>query len=368
MMKKITFIKSIALTITFLLAFAVNAQNIITIDNSPQSTTTLQTLQEALDAAVAGDHIYLQPTATSYGNGIIDKAITIVGRSHSEVNGVSNAGTLTVRSSGVTIKGINFSSLVTNPAGPTPPPYTGLRVYECEIGGMTLGTSASATASPYMDDIEIRGCVIGGINQRVDAINILIGNNIIRGGITFYAPETVVIANNIFRSGSGNITLSNFSATATAILYNNMFKTNAAANRTINMNSGIFNFSNCLTYNYGGGTLTFATSGNASFLDNNTLLNTDPLFVDVDSSVTTSLAGASSIYDPAARMDDLTLQATSPALTGGGGGEQIGIFNSGFNYKYIGNPRGVPTLDIINYDAAVPKNGTINVTIKAKAH
>ena len=38
------------------------AQNIITIDNSPQSTTTHQTLQDGLDAASAGDFIYIQPT------------------------------------------------------------------------------------------------------------------------------------------------------------------------------------------------------------------------------------------------------------------------------------------------------------------
>ena len=74
------------------------------------------------------------------------------------------------------------------------------------------------------------------------------------------------------------------------------------------------------------------------------------------------------MYNAATRMDDLSLQATSPAQTGGVGNSQIGLFNSSFNYDYIGNPRDVPTLDITNYDAAVPKNGTINVTIKAKAH
>jgi len=84
--------------------------------------------------------------------------------------------------------------------------------------------------------------------------------------------------------------------------------------------------------------------------------------------VNTSLAGRTNSYDSAARMDNLKLQAGSPALTGGVGGSEIGLFNSDFDYNYIGNPRDVPSFDITNYDGAVPKNGTINVTITAKAY
>lgn len=357
------------LKITFiccLFAFTVTAQNIITIDNSPQSTTTYQNLQDALDAAVAGDIIYIQPTATSYGAAVIDKAITIVGRSHSEVNRVSTTGNITVRSSDVIIKGISLGTLTTNANGPIPAPHTGLRLYECEAGNIILGLGNSSPI--IIDDVEVQGCLFFTFFQRVNAQNILLGNNIITGGIIVDAPETVIISNNIFRGGSGDITIQNASTTGTAILFNNMFTTNSGTDKTITMFSGDFNFSNCLTYNYGAGNLTFATSGTGTFLENDSLLNTDPLFVDVDGSVFTSFAGTSPTYNPVIRMDDLTLQAGSPALTGGGGGSQIGLFNSGFNYDYIGNPRDVPTLDIINYDAAVPKNGTINVTIEAKAH
>jgi len=361
--------KTLKITLlSFLFTIAVTAQNIITIDNNPESTTAQQTLQEALDIAMSGDIIYIQPSATSYGTATIDKAITIVGRSHSEATAESRAGNLTVRSSGVTIKGINFGSLTTNSAGPIPPPYIGLRVYECEIGSVTLGTSTAISVTDYLDDVEIQGCSFSSLDQRNDAQNILIGNNIIRSSFLVRSPATLIVSNNIFRSGTSNITLQNTSTTETAIFFNNMFKTNSALDRIVSLNTGDFNFSNCLTYNYGAGTLTFSAVGSATFLENNSLINTDPLFVDVDTTVTTSFAGNSATYNPAIRMDDLTLQATSPALTGGGGGSQIGLFNNGFNYNYLGNPRDIPTLDIINYDAAVPKNGTINVTIKAKAN
>lgn len=350
-----------------LIAITATAQNIITIDNSPQSTTTHQNLQDALDAAAPGDFIYIQPTATNYGNGIIDKPVTIIGRSHSEANRISTTDDLTVRSSGVVIKGISFDRLLTIASGPTPPPYTGLRLYDCKANTVRIGSAAASSPTFYIDDVEVQGCIIFNFDQRGDSRNVLVGNNIIRGTFIVRAPETVVIANNIFRSGNGDIVLQNSSTTATAIFYNNMFKTNASTDKTIILNFGDFNFSNSLTYNYGSGNLTFITTGTGTFLENNSLLNTDPLFVDVDSSVPTSFAGIS-IYNPMIRMDDLTLQAGSPALTGGGAGGQIGLFNNGFNFDYIGNPRDVPTLDILNYDAAVPINGTINVTIKAKAH
>jgi len=116
------------------------------------------------------------------------------------------------------------------------------------------------------------------------------------------------------------------------------------------------------------GDVLFANSTTGSYLESNTLANTDPLFTDVDNTVSNSFAGTSS-YNPNSRLeDDLTLQATSPALTGGGGGSEMGLYNNGFLYNTLGNARGIPTLDIISYDGAVPKNGTINVTINAKAH
>jgi hypothetical protein len=63
----------------------------------------------------------------------------------------------------------------------------------------------------------------------------------------------------------------------------------------------------------------------------------------------------------------LTLQAASPALTGGTGGSEIGLYNNGYLYDVLGNPKGIPVLDILNYDSTVPKNADINVTVKAIA-
>ena len=50
------------------------------------------------------------------------------------------------------------------------------------------------------------------------------------------------------------------------------------------------------------------------------------------------------------------------------GGTEIGLFSGGFIFKYLGNPKGLPIMDIINWDGTVPQNGNINVTIEATAH
>ena len=342
------------------------AQSIITIDNNPGSTTTHQTMQDAHDAATAGDIIYVQPSPTSYGNVTINKALTVVGRSHSEVNNVSTIGSVTINASDVTLKGLKMSS-VSPYSTISGSPITNIRLYEC-YASIVIGAGYSVT-DPRLIGFEARGCVLSAITQYPDAQDVLISNNIITGStLTIYSPAAIIIANNIFRLNSG-FTLRNYAAGETGILYNNMFLLNSTADRTVTFATGDWNVSNNLLYNYADTySLNFATSGSATYSDSNTLLGVDPLFTDVDNTVNDSMAGATTYVVTARLEDDMTLQATSPALTGGGGGTEMGLYNNGFIYKNSGNPKGIPTIDITTYDGAVPKNGTINVTITAKAH
>jgi len=354
---------SISLFLTFFSILSFNAQTTITVDNTPQSTTTHKTIQAAIDAATAGDIIYVQASPTSYGTATIDKALTIIGRSHSELNNISNLSTVYIYASDVTMKGLKMAGVTarSNVASTT---ISNVNIYESEFNALTLGYS---NTNYKLDGIVVRGCIFNGINQQITGENVLISNNIITSTVTIYSPSTIVISNNIFRLTS-SLTFNNYAPQETFILYNNMFVNNYGANANITFSgSGDFNVSNCLTYNYdANGTISFA--GAAPFIVNTTLENTDPLFTNVDSAVYYSLAGPST-YNSATRLEeDLTFQAGSPALTAGGSGSELGIFNNGFNFKYLGIPRGLPVLDIVNYDGAVPKDGNINVTISAKAH
>jgi hypothetical protein len=358
---------NLSIVYLFLFTLSLNAQNVITIDNGPQSTTTYTTLQDAVTNATAGDIIYVQPSATTYGSATIDKALTIIGRSHSEPGNISLVTTLTINSSNVTVKGLKTSSInVYSLVSQTP--ITDVKIYEC-FASIGAGGITNNRLDIRLDGLEIRGCVIGGFTAFNEAKNIVLSNNVISSTTSIYWPSQVVFANNIFRPSSSISIQNNGLIGETLNMSNSMFIANSGSDRTATFSGAgqEFNLSNCLTYNFGTGDFNFVASGATVLLQNNILLNTDPLFTNIDTAISTSMAGTGG-YNSSIRIeDDLTLQA-GPALTGGVGGSEIGVFNNGFNYKNLGNPRGLPTLDIINYDGTVAKDGNINVTIKAKAN
>ena len=347
-----------------MITLSINAQTIITIDNNPGSTTTYQTIQAAHDAAAAGSTIYVQPSPTSYGDVTIDKALTIVGRSHSVPSKISQLGSVIVRSSNVNLKGLSSYYIQSQSSGaPNPPPYVGLTIFDCNTQ-LSLGENSE---SPLLDNVSIRGSVIQSVAIYQDAINVLFSNNIITSGFFTYNSSTLVVANNIFKFNYG-LNFYNYSIAGPVILYNNMFISNYGADATIDFAVGSFNLSNNLTYNYDTAGNVFFTNSGGSYTESGMLANTNPQFTNVDANINFSLAGPST-YNSSSRLEDnITLQAGSPALTGGGGGSEIGVNNNNFKYDILGNPHGVPTLDVVSYTGAVPKNGNINVTIKAKAH
>lgn len=366
-MKTLTFFRKVLLFIALgFFISTLNAQTIITIDNNPNSTTTYTTIQDAHDNAVNGDIIYVQPSGTSYGNLIINKPLTIIGRSHSEPGKVSQIGTVSVRSGGVEFKGLDIFNITWSSVGaPVPPPFSVFRLYEC----IMQSTFNLAAFNVDVDDIEVRGSVLrAGVNVDDTATNVLISNNIILSTVSTENTLTLVVANNIFRAPTGITINNNDPADGTLILFNNMFIANSGSNRVVNLNNGPFNLSNNLTYNYGLGSLDYMSNATGSFTETASLNNTNPLFTDVDNTSFQSFAGTSTYFPATRPEDDLTLQGGSPALTGGGGGSEMGLYNNGFNYSKVGVPRGLPTLDVLTYDGAVPKNGNINVTVRAKAN
>ncbi|MDO7170809.1 right-handed parallel beta-helix repeat-containing protein [Mariniflexile sp. AS56] len=378
------FLKNMLCFVIGIMTLSLSAQTIINIDNNPGSTTTHQTLQDALDDITTNNItdavIYVQPSGSTYGNGVIDTPVTIVGRSHSEPGKKSIVSRINPRASNITLKGLEISSCYPTGTGPTAPPYSGLNIFECEINStFYLGTSSSQAAATYIDGVFVRGCVIQStLTIYGDTNDVLISNNIFAGNnpINTYNAATTVVTNNVFKYWSSQIIFYNYAPSSTLLLFNNMFIFNYGADANILFPQGDFNLTNNLTYNYSvSGDVNISTSSGGSYLDSFTLANTDPLFKNVDPAVSQSFADNSSYYPYARLEDDLTLQATangdpldSPALTGGGGGSEIGLYNNGFNFNVLGNPQGVPTLDVISYDGAVEIGGNINVTIKAKAH
>ncbi|MGB3591231.1 MAG: hypothetical protein WBA16_06040 [Nonlabens sp.] len=349
----------------------INAQTIITIDNTANSTTTYQTIQDAIDAASAGDIIHVQPSPLNYGAAVIDKPLTIIGRSHSETNKISTLTNIIYESSDITIKGIDFTDLRApfRNFGDPNFAYSNINIEDCNIESITIGTSAVNTLS----DVTITGSYISRklINRR-GSTNTTVTNNIFTSTfpLEIFDADEIVISNNIFRNNSG-VTIRNVDLDGLPInMFNNMFIVNNTGGGDVNFtfdttfSSGGYNLSNNLYYNYTAAGINIL--GNATRNQTNELIDVVPLFTSVDPTVSGSIAGPSSFFASTAFNDDLTLQAVSPAINGGVGGSQIGIYGNGFNFELQGRPRGVPILDILRFDGTVPKNGVINATIKAK--
>ncbi len=173
--------------------------------NNPGSTTTYQTIQDAHQAA-CGDISYVQPSGTSYGTVGLDKSLTIVGRSHSEFGKESLLSNINVRTSNVTIKGVRFSSLSVNSSGsaPTPPPYSGLEIFECEFSNVSLGASASSNNITISDAVIRGNNITSTLYIYADTDDILVSNNILRSNLTIYNTSSAVFANNTFKN-TGNL-------------------------------------------------------------------------------------------------------------------------------------------------------------------
>lgn len=344
-----------AMGLTTLMA---TAQAILTVDNSPGSVAAYSNLQTAHDAATAGDIIYVQPSGTSYGDLTISKAITIVGASHSEPTNISLLGAISITASDIILKGLSISSINTVVGGTVP--YENIEIFENKIGGISIGNGVDQT----IDNIVIQGNQINYIEQYNNAANVLITNNII-ASIAIYNAATIVVSNNIFRSVYNNVTNIYNYGLGTANLSNNMFIFSYPyGNTSVNFYGGPFQLSNNLFYNYYS---SYPVSLAGNYSETESFFNTDPQFVNVDYATSGNFAAYDWNQNFGATPADLTLMPGSPALTGGVGGTEIGI-SSNFNYKYLGNPRGIPAMNIVSYNGTVPKNGTINVTVNAKAH
>ena len=344
------------------------AQTILVVDNNPGTNAAYTDVQAAHDAAAAGDIIYVQPSASVYGAITITKPITIVGRSHSEPNKESYIGNINIEASNVEVKGIRLNTLRIRPTTPNPIPIAGIRIYECEflINSIGLNTQNAVNVS----NVEYRGNHIRDlISINRDASDVLISNNLITSSsIQVFSSSNTVFANNVFRTRNTGVSIQNEDTNFPLNFFNNMFVGNSPNQINVNLADNAFGLQNNLFYNFGAGDFGVTTSSGGSVNNNAPLLNVDPLFTDVDASDNGSFAGFGAFTIEDRPADDFSLQMGSPALTASINGDELGVYNTGFRFQKLGNPRGIPLLDILNYDSAVPAGGTINVTVRARAN
>ena len=345
-----------SLIVYFLLFTAsVFAQTTHIVNNNANTSADFTDLQTAIDAATNGDVIYLQQSATSYGEITINKGLTIIGRSNGDASYKSEVGAiyLDAGASNTTIKGLKTSSIQESSNTST---ITDLALFDNDItGGISLGNVDT------FDNVLLQGNIIrSSFYIYTNTSNVLITNNIILSStVNFYMTDTLLFSNNVFGYYAGVYIVNN---TASLLnISNSIFISNYFRNSPISFgnNSGTIQVNNCISYSYNnGGTYNFQTGAGIT-INSNVQENVNPLFTNVDASDSNSIAGSdSSNFDPI--NDDLTLQSSSTVVDAG--------LHEGYNFNNFGTPTGYPSIKVLSNSATVPKNGNLSVTIEAKVN
>lgn len=327
------------------------AQSTHTVDNSPNSGANFSNLQAAIDAASAGDTIYVHPSTEDYGNITINKLVHLRGIAHHvEYSGGTYAsiGNITLNSpigaQGISISGVRFGNM--NSSGSQN--YSGLEVSNCRFTGINISAPA--------DNLVVIGNVVDGNSPDVfrnqSSGGWMIVNNFIRQQANSQSwnlfrdfDASDVLKNNIIITDQDNENITMFQNSGSLTAENNIF---IFAGNATGMNSGGVEFNNNLTYSVVGQTL-----GDLS--GSNNLNNTEPQFVDI---------GGSNYYYGYSK--DFHLQEGSPAVGAGIGGGDLGIYGSDFEFNKYGYPMDLPyprVLEIAN--TVVESGGTLNVTLEA---
>ncbi|MGB5982158.1 MAG: hypothetical protein WBG46_08445 [Nonlabens sp.] len=329
--------------------YTINAQTTYVVDNNPNSGAQFSDIQSAIDAASDGDTIYVQQSEIRYAAVTLDKELHVIGRGHEDELYNTNVLTFGINQagSGSTLKGLrteirSVGSDVNN-----------INISECKLSFLSIAFGASnITASDWI----IEGNELSVVGTGLGVANIIFSNNFFNmtsPGPDIDNPSEVLLTQNIFLLNfNGNFVNRNSNNNAVLNVSNSIIST--PSDELII--PGNFQLNNCLIYNRSNpaqnvGITSSATVQNTSGL----ILGQSPQFtIPIDTSIPQQIF-------------NFTLQAGSPAINAGIGGENIG-FQNNFVYKYLGTPKGFPTVKVTNYQSLGSQNGTITFDIEARSH
>ncbi|MDN3665243.1 hypothetical protein ACFFU1_03305 [Algibacter miyuki] len=334
------------LVMALLFVYQVNAQNVLTVDNTQGANAQYNSLQGAISAASAGDTIYVHASITSYGEVVINKQLTLIGFGHSDTDKLTY------------ISSANFSSNSSN--SKLSGFYVTGSVYSSsvdQLSGLSIENNYISSTLYFgnggVDNVIIRGNVINAIgtnnNSQNAYTNTIITNNIITGALYVYNHDSTTIKNNIFSNTNGSRQIVNHnSSTGMLTVQNNIIYRHYYS--TLGVNSAGVRYEYCLAYN--------RSSGNLDDLDgDNNLNNQNPLFVEDNDDALFS-AG-----------DDYHLKLGSPAIGAGANGVDIGLYDgTPFIFNNYGYSNGIPTVKITSITDRVATGENLSVTINTNAN
>ncbi|MEE9350046.1 MAG: hypothetical protein V3U80_08370 [Flavobacteriaceae bacterium] len=340
--------KTAIIILLLLLSFTSFSQTVHTVDNRPQSGAMFTTLSAAITAATSGDIIHIHPSATSYGNVIVDKTLSFIGLGHDPITHTQGL-----------VASVNQLSFRENSANSL-------------VTGLNVGNIATGGANSNRDDIHIIHNKVGAISGNGDnwiidgnyitststasinssATGWVIKNNFMLGGVSNLAVTTIV-TNNIFlstTSGASQFVINN--CVFTQISNNIFIATNSNMVEFRINNSPNISMRNNLTYNFAGGTVIDLPEDDP--LNPTNLNNTNPTFVSVP------LGSEDDFYN-----NDYHLTTAIP----GTDGTNIGIHGLNFAFDHQGRPdlQPYPIDVIINNNIIAPgQNLSVRFTAAQK--
>jgi hypothetical protein len=307
------------------------------------------TVAGAVTASANGDTIYIYGSALSYGNVTLTKSLTFIGEAAWPVSPAFAAtlGTLNLNagSQGSRVIGLNFSDGI-NVASDN------ILVERCRFltaSGYNIhvtGTAGTRTGLT-VQHCHLRTLFLNNMNSA------LIRNNVFHNEVLFFGwmlstsdKATVVITNNLFITNHTNTSYGSFSSVSNAVVTNNIFWGASAQPGTTT--SGC-TFASNITWQTSNNTL---PAGNVIGPGN--LQGVDPQFVNAPN------RSLSVTYDYA-------LQASSPGVTAGSDGTDIGIFGGSLPWP-SNNNTGYPRLPRVTSFTAtstvIPVGSSVEVQVE----
>ncbi|WP_370478269.1 hypothetical protein [Tamlana flava] len=348
-------------------SFTMQSQTVRYVDNNPSAPTNAgfnyTTVQAAIDASVAGDIIYIQPSPNSYGDIQMNKRIILYGIAHNpELNAGQTATVSNILFRYGDASGSKISGLVINGI------YLDNGTYQNNNVIITNNRIATIQGNSRVDRAN-QAVISGnffysGSSVAVDNYNSqdwLITNNTFSRPNSYWGyslfqrmNNTTFLNNNIILSrqnGDGSARVQLFTTCNGTQIKNNIFVfvgTSVADFTSLGSNSSLF-FQNNLTY---------APSSSLNPLGGSNIDDQDPLFVSFNSA--TELNN---------RNNDLHLQGGSPGAGAGTDGFDLGLYNGTFPYSIPGYPTELPYLTDFVINNNILSEGTdLNINVKANAN
>lgn len=364
-MKKSNFRAILALAAILFTSICAKA-TVITVSNNPVTAGMYTKIQDAADAAKAGDTLYIHPSGTTYGDISIKKQLTLIGGGYrrdeapasnwiSEISSISFDETL-FETDGSKFIGLHITSNIGIPSTGTQALVEKILIERCFIG----------TVFMRGNNWVVKNSITGSV-QVGQWSNIIISNNVIKSYVHSSDKPSVLVLNNFFIGGQTN---NNYISSITnAIFANNIFLAqdptfNASPyNSNFNIfNNNAFVISNTSTFN--------AIPGTNTGTGNIFHKLADIKLADANMILTSSVSSFSRGNNTPVNKDNWTfdLSSSSPGKNYGTDKTDVGIYGGAYPMPNLGGIPNIPFITELNIlNSVLPATDDLEFNVKAKS-